>query len=73
MIWDVELREGDEGVLVTLWFAGCTFLCAVEWRRGVVLGVQLGRPSDSSSCVFEFLGGDVLICRSEGGAIRVCC
>ena len=59
MIWDVE--GGDERVFVTLWFAG-SFLCAVERRRGVMLGMELLRPSDA--CCFVFEGG---CCVMRGG------
>jgi hypothetical protein len=41
-------------VFVTLWFAEA-FLCAVERRRGVMLGMELLRPSDA--CCFVFEGG----------------
>ncbi len=41
-------------MFVTLWFA-VSFLCAVEWRRGVMLGIQRQRPSDA--CCFVFEGG----------------
>ncbi len=66
MIWDVELCGGDEGVFVTLWFAGA-FLCAVERRRGVMLGTEQLWPSDACCFVFEggccvMLGGDEWFC-----------
>ena len=41
-------------MFVTLWFAEA-FLCAVERRRGVMLGMELLRPSDA--CCFVFEGG----------------
>ena len=39
-------------MLVTLWFA-VSFLCAVERRRGVMLGIQRLWPSDACCFVFE--------------------
>ena len=41
-------------MFVTLWFA-VSFLCAVERRRGVMLGIERERPSDA--CCFVFEGG----------------
>ncbi len=45
-----------QGVFVTLWFA-VSFLCAVQRRRGVMLGTQREWPSDA--CCFVFLRGAV--------------
>jgi hypothetical protein len=39
-------------VFVTLWFADA-LLCAVERRRGVLLGKQRRWPSDACCFVFE--------------------
>ena len=58
VIYDVELRGVDEGVFVTLWFAG-TFLCAVKRRHGVMLGIQRLWPCDA--CGFGFEGGRCVI------------
>ncbi len=41
-------------MFVTLWFTGA-FLCAVERRRGVMLGIQRQWPSDA--CCFVLEGG----------------
>ena len=41
-------------MFVTLWFA-VSFLCAVQRRRGVMLGRQRQWPSDA--CCFVFEGG----------------
>ena len=41
-------------MFVTLWFAAA-FLCAVERRRGVMLGMEQRWPSDA--CCFVFEGG----------------
>ncbi len=48
-------------MFVTLWFAG-SFLCAVERRRGVMLGMEQLRPSDAFC--FVFAGG---CCVVRGG------
>ncbi len=45
-------------MFVTLWFA-VSFLCAVERRRGVMLGTECGGPSDA--CCFVFEGGCCVI------------
>ena len=37
---------------MTLWFAG-SFMCAVQRRRGVMLGMQREWPSDACYFVFE--------------------
>ena len=65
-------------VLVGLWFVrrgsgGCdvlfavSFLCVVERRRGLMLGIQRRWPSDACCCVLRELfvccGGDV--CRAD--------
>jgi hypothetical protein len=74
MIWDVELCGGDEEVFVTQWFAG-TFLCAVQRRRAVMLGIQLLSPSDA--CFFceggrcVMCGGDVFFVADELFCFRV--
>ena len=46
------------GVFVTMWFA-VSFLCAVQRRRGVMLGKQRLWPSDA--CCFGFEGGRCVI------------
>ena len=43
-------------LFLTLWFAE-SFLCAVQRRRGVMLGTELRWPSDA--CFFFFLRGAV--------------
>ena len=55
-------------MFVTLWFAGA-FLCAVERRRGVMLGMERRRPSDA--CCFVFEGGLLRCSRGGGGGIYV--
>ena len=52
-------------MFVTLWFA-VTFLCAVERRRGVMLGTERRWPSDA--CCFVFEGG---CCVMRGGVRHV--
>ena len=52
-------------MFVTLWFA-VSFLCAVQRRRGVMLGRQLLWPSDAFCFVFE--GG---CCVMRGGERHV--
>ncbi len=52
MILDMDYSQ-EMGVFVTLWFAG-SFLCTVERRRGVVLGMELLWPS--AACFFVFEG-----------------
>ena len=54
-------------MFVTPWFSGA-FLCAVERRRGVMLGIQQLWPSDA--CCFVFEGG-CCVFRGEGGGIHV--
>ncbi len=52
----------DEFVSVTLCFAE-SLLCAVDRRRGVLLGTEYRWPSDASCFVFE----GVLLRDAEGG------
>jgi hypothetical protein len=47
------------------WFAG-SFMCGVEQRRGVVLGIQWIRTSDAFRCLL-LMG--LLLC-AGGGAFR---
>ena len=47
----LNCEEEMGGVFVTLWFS-VTFLCAVQRRRGVMLGTERLRPSDA--CCFVF-------------------
>ena len=56
-------------MFVTLWFA-VSFLCAVERRRGVMLGTQRRWPSDA--CCFGFEGGCFLMLGGLGGERFVC-
>ena len=49
------------GVFVTLWFS-VTFLCAVQRRRGVMLGNERLRPSDAFCFVFD---GGCCVIRGE--------
>ena len=56
-------------MFVTLWFAE-PFLCAVERRRGVMLGMELLWPSDA--CCFVFEGGGCVI-KGLGGRGRCYC
>ncbi len=54
-------------MFVTLRFAE-SFLCAVQRRRGVMLGIQLHGPSDA--CCFVFDGGCCVVRGvGEGGDI----
>ena len=50
-------------MFVTLWFA-VAFLCAVQRRRGVMLGKKRRRPSDVCCFVFE---GRCYVMRGGGG------
>ena len=47
-----DCEEENEKVFLTPMFAEA-YMCAVERRRGVVLGIQRLWPSDAFSFVFE--------------------